>query len=108
MNEWRIQARSHICQACGNSFENKQVYHTLLFEQKNELIRQDLCDNCWQSQYNKTSDKKHEFVSYWQGIYEVPPPPPPEPIKRETAETLLQKLIEQNNPNFIRQRLSLL
>ncbi len=101
MNEWRIQSRSHICQACGKSFEDKQVYHTLLFEQKNELTRQDLCDNCWQSQYNKGSDDKKEFISYWQGIYEAPPLAPPEPIKKETAETLLRKLIELNDSNYI-------
>ncbi|HON08193.1 MAG TPA: hypothetical protein PLW02_08865 [Verrucomicrobiota bacterium] len=101
MNEWKIQSRSHICQACGKSFEDKQVYHTLLFEQKNELIRLDLCDVCWQSQYNKKTDGKREFVSYWQGIYEAPPPAPPEPIKRETAETLLRKLIELNDPKYI-------
>ncbi len=100
MNEWKIQSRSHICQACGKSFEDKQVYHTLLFEQKNELTRHDLCDTCWQSQYNKKTDGKREFVSYWQGIYEAPPPAPPEPIKRETAETLLRKLIELNDPKY--------
>ncbi|MCX7871948.1 MAG: hypothetical protein N2487_01530 [Verrucomicrobiae bacterium] len=105
MNEWKITARSHVCQSCGNSFKDKEVYHTFLFEKKHELARFDVCDVCWKNQGSPESalpaglDKKG-FISYWQGVYEVPPPPPPEPIKKETAETLLRKLIEMNNPEY--------
>jgi hypothetical protein len=38
-------------------------------------------------------------LSYWQGEYKVPAPPPPEPIQKETAETLLRKLVESTDPN---------
>jgi len=40
------------------------------------------------------------FISYWQGVYEAPPPVA-EAIHRETAETLLRKLIEQNEPSHL-------
>ncbi|MGC8743776.1 MAG: hypothetical protein ACP5T0_07855 [Verrucomicrobiia bacterium] len=101
MNEWKIQSRSTVCQACERQFANKQVYHTILYEEKNELVRLDVCDDCWRSQYSQGALEKRGFVSYWQGIYEAPPPAPPEPIKRETAETLLRKLIELNDPKYI-------
>lgn len=106
MNEWKITARSHSCQSCGNAFKDKEVYHTFLFEKKHELARFDICDTCWKNQGSPDTslpvgfDKKG-FISYWQGVYEVPPPPPPEPIKKETAETLLRKLIEMNNPEHL-------
>ncbi|MGC8886055.1 MAG: hypothetical protein ACP5MG_02720 [Verrucomicrobiia bacterium] len=100
MNEWKIQSRSNVCQACGKPFEDKQVYHTFLYEQKNELLRLDVCENCWRSQYSQGAVDKKGFVSYWQGTYETPPPAPPEPIKKETAETLLRKLIELNDSKY--------
>jgi hypothetical protein len=30
----------------------------------------------------------------WKGVFRMPPPPPEEPLKKETAESLLRKLIE--------------
>jgi len=37
------------------------------------------------------------LISHWQGVYEAPPPVT-EAIQKDTAETLLRKLIEQNDP----------
>src|SRR5262249_3543348 len=36
----------------------------------------------------------------WRAVLNGPPPPP-ERIQKETAETLLRKLIERNDPKFI-------
>lgn len=99
MNEWKIQSRSNVCQHCGQKFADKQVYHTMLFEEKSNLSRLDVCDSCWQSQFAHGANYKKGFISYWQGIYTIPPAPQ-EPIKKETAETLLRKLIELNDPNY--------
>jgi hypothetical protein len=98
MNEWNIQSRSHACQACEESFADKQPYHTLLFDRKNELLRIDVCESCWTSRYSQNSDEAGDLISRWQGVYEAPPPAPPEAIQKETAETLLRKLIEQGDP----------
>src|SRR5262249_2663301 len=40
------------------------------------------------------------FISYWHGTYEAPPPPA-DPIQKETAESLLRKLIELNDRQYI-------
>lgn len=101
MNEWKIQSRSSACQSCGKAFADKQVYHTFLYEHKNELIRLDVCDDCWRSQYSQGATEKKDFISYWQGTYETPPPAPPEPIKKETAETILRKLTKLNDEKYI-------
>jgi hypothetical protein len=98
MNEWNIQSRAHACQSCQTSFADKQPYHTLLFDEKHELRRLDVCEACWQSQFSEGGTDKKDVISRWNGIYETPPAAPPEAIGKENAETLLRKLIELNDP----------
>lgn len=98
MNEWNIQSRAHACQSCLKPFADKQLYHTLLFNEKSELRRLDVCDVCWKSQFSEGGTDKKNVISRWQGIYETPPAAPPDAIEKENAETLLRKLIELNDP----------
>lgn len=100
MNDWNIQSRSHHCQACGNSFADKEKYHTVLTDEKSDYVRLDVCQKCWESQYGEGAMDRKGFISYWQGIYEAPPEAPPEPIQKDTAESLLRKLIELNDPQY--------
>src|SRR5574342_648983 len=100
MNDWNIQSRAHACEACGQPFVDRQPYHTLLFDELQDFRRQDVCPACWQKQYSEGARERKGFVSYWQGVYEAPPPPG-DPIRKETAETLLRKLIELNDPQYI-------
>jgi hypothetical protein len=99
MTEWNIQARAQGCEACGKPFADQEPYHTLLFDEKAVLRRSDICASCWEQQYREARDKKG-FVSHWQGVFTLPSPPA-DPIRRETAETLLRKLIERNDPQHI-------
>ncbi len=99
MNEWNIQSRAHACQACEKHFSDKQSYHTILVDLKHEVQRRDLCDPCWKKEVEaEASSDRKGFISQWQGVYEAPPPAPPEAIQKENAETLLRKLVEQNDP----------
>jgi hypothetical protein len=100
MNEWNIQSRAHACGACGRSFTDKESYHTLLFDEKQDFRRSDVCVSCWQKQYSEGARDRKGFVSYWHGVYEAPIPAP-EAIQKDTAESLLRKLIEQNDPRYI-------
>jgi hypothetical protein len=95
MNEWNIQSRAHVCEACGQPFADKQPYRTVLFDEGKELRRSDICEACAQ----KGGDLRARagFISQWHGIFEVPPPVT-EVIQKDTAETLLRKLVEQNDP----------
>ena len=97
MNEWNIQSRAHACEACAQPFADKQPYHTLLFDEKQGLRRSDVCEACWQKQSAAGGAGSAGSISHWQGIFEVPPPVV-DAIQKETAETLLRKLIEQNDP----------
>ena len=95
MNEWNIQSRAHACEACGQPFADKQPYRTVLLDEGKELRRSDICEPCTQ----KAGDLRTRpgFISQWQGVFEVPPPVT-EAIQKDTAETLLRKLVERNNP----------
>jgi hypothetical protein len=81
---------------CGRPFADKESYHTLLVEEKSDFRRSDVCTTCWPA---KLADAQTVggFISQWQGVYEAPPPVT-EAIQKDTAETLLRKLIEQNAP----------
>jgi hypothetical protein len=99
MDNWNIQSRASACQACSRPFADKQVYHTLLFDVPPDLQRSDICEPCWQKQNTGDTRNRTGFISHWQGIYEVPSVT--DPIQKETAETLLRKLIEQNDPRYV-------
>jgi len=93
MTEWDIQPRSNSCSACGQPFGEKQVYHTLLGMAAEAYTRRDLCSAC------VANAVRDGVISYWQGEYKLPPPPAPEAIQKETAETLLRKLVESTDPS---------
>lgn len=98
ITEWNIQSRSHACQTCNAGFADKQPYHTLLFDERSGFARIDVCIDCWETQYSQGANDKKDFVSQWQGVYHAPPPPGVEAIQKETAETLLRKLLETKDP----------
>jgi len=100
MNDWNIQSRSHGCESCGKPFADREAYHTLLFDEKADLRRTDICTDCWQKQFSDGARERKGFISYWQGIYEAPTPVT-DAIHKDTAESLLRKLIEQNDPRHI-------
>ena len=100
MTEWNIQSRAHACAACGKPFADQEAYHTLLFDEKADFQRSDICQACWQKQYSEGGRDRKGFVSYWQGVY-IAPPAQVEAIKKENAESLLRKLIELNDPRYI-------
>ena len=97
IDEWNIQHRAQSCLACGKPFLDKQPYHTLLFDQRAGYERLDVCEQCWATQYSQGATSRKGFVSHRQGVFEVAPARP-EPIQKETAESLLRKLVESNDP----------
>jgi hypothetical protein len=87
--EWDIQARGDACSVCEKPFEDRQVcYSTLLFDAEG-YRRMDVCETCCSRE-----QPPNAVFSTWQGVYRLPPPGPEEPLKKETAESLLRRLIE--------------
>src|SRR5439155_20195662 len=100
MTEWNIQSRAQACAACGKAFADKETYHTLLFDEKADFRRSDICAACWQSQYSQGARERKGFVSYWLGVYEVQSSRP-ESIQKEYDESLLWMIIEVNDSTYI-------
>lgn len=100
MIDWNIQTRARECQECGKAFADQEHYHTLLFDEKTAYTRQDICEACWTRTRQQPGVEDTAYLSHWQGVYESPPPPS-ELIHRETAETLLRKLVERNDPRYL-------
>jgi hypothetical protein len=100
MTEWNIQSRAQACAACGKAFADREVFHTLLFDEKADFRRSDICQACWQKQYSEGARDRKGFVSYWHGVFAAPTPVV-EAIQKENAESLLRKLIELNDPRYI-------
>ena len=92
MTEWDIQSRADSCTNCQKAFVDEETYHTLLRMEASGYQRRDLCGPCY------ANAPRDGVLSYWQGEYKVPAPPAPEPIHKETAETLLRKLVESSDP----------
>lgn len=97
MNEWNIQSRAPVCAACQQPFADQQPYHTLLLDETPVLRRTDICEPCWLKDKGAEARGLTGFISHWQGLFQVPPPVT-EVIQKDTAETLLRKLIERNDP----------
>ncbi len=100
MSEWNIQSRAYACQSCETAFADKQPFHTLLVEEKQEYRRLDICPACWAAQYRDGANNRKGFISQWHGIFQAPPLAPPDPILKESAESLLRKLIETGDPKY--------
>ena len=100
MNEWNIQSRAAACEACNQPFADKQPIHTLLSDERADALRRiDVCQNCWQNQFNDGARERKGFISHWQTVYNAPVPVV-DAIQKDTAESLLRKLIEQNDPQY--------
>lgn len=100
MTDWNFQGRAHACHACAKPFANRQAYHTLLAFERHELARQDVCEVCWTAQFSEGASDRKGFISHWVGEYQTPPAAAPDAIQKETAETLLRKLMEKNDPQY--------
>lgn len=100
MIDWNIQSRGHACHLCAKPFTDGQHYHTVLCDHRHEYERIDVCEPCWTAQAKLDASQRKGFISQWQGVYHAPPAAPPEAIQKDTADTLLTKLVKRNDPRF--------
>ena len=92
--DWDIKPRDESCAGCQTPFADEQAYFSALVFDTAGYKRADYCEKCWLAKDEET------VLSYsmWQGVYRIPPPDREEPLKKETAESLLRKLMEQEDP----------
>ncbi|GEM_PF-106114 len=91
---WQIKKRSDVCTGTGTPFvDGEEICTRLLFED-GEYIREDYAASYWDSQTIEPG------LSTWRSIFHVPPPPE-EAFKKESAESLLRKLIAKEDADDI-------
>ena len=91
--DWDIRSRSNLCSECERLFENNEAYYSALIYDEDGYQRGDFCVGCWVG-------KEAELVPYssWKGTFIIPPEVANnEPLKKETAESLLRHLVEDDN-----------
>ncbi len=91
--DWNIKPRGRTCAKCAAAFADRQEYMSRLTFGDGGYERRDCCLGCWAE-----ADRTADTLSVWRGDYAMPPPPPPEPLKKETAESLLRALMAGNEP----------
>ncbi len=91
--DWNIRSRAAACQSCGQAFVDQQPCHTFLSFDPDGYRRIDLCETCLQQ-----SKPAQDVHSSWKGVYQVPPPPSQRQANKEDVETLLRRLVEEQDP----------
>ena len=95
--DWNIQPRASHCAACGRAFGPGDTGHSVLTRADDTLCRRDFCSEC----FAKEPVPEEPMVSSW--AFTVPKRTKnvvrEEPLRRETAEELLRRLLERNRPS---------
>ena len=100
MNEWNIQSRSSVCVLTRREFQDHESCHTvLLTAATGGFERLDISEDAWRTQGPEILSRPN-LISHWKGEYQAPPPAPPEPIRRDDAESLLQRLVGLKDPQY--------
>ena len=96
--DWTIQGRSHACAATGRHFEDGEYFYTLLYYEKAEFRREDVCEESY-----KSRNENVKPFSHWRSKYEAAPAVI-ETVSKQTAEDLLRKYMEENAADFANAR----
>jgi len=99
MNEWNIQSRrSRLRVVRPSRLPTNSRLHTLLFDERAKICAAPTsARRAGRTSFSDGARERKGFISHWQGIYEAPVPQV-DAIQKDTAETVLRKLIEQNDP----------
>jgi hypothetical protein len=92
LSDWEIKTRAHRCSRTDEPFADGAPIYTLLFRDKTRFIREDISEDAWRQ-------LKHAIkpFSFWKSHYHARPAKPPETVPRESAESLLRRLLDEDN-----------
>ncbi|MDD5708568.1 MAG: hypothetical protein PHR35_21830 [Kiritimatiellae bacterium] len=94
-HEWNIRPRGRRCTICDTAFAEAQECVSALYESEAAYERRDFCMTCWDARQETAPP-----FSVWQGAFAAPPEAAAkiEPVHRETAESLLRRLVALEDP----------
>lgn len=93
-SEWNIRTCADQCAACQKKFADREPLMSRLRFGAEGYLREDFCSACWPT---RTAGDGAE-VSAWSAAWLAPAPKALEPLKKETAESLLRELMETDDP----------
>jgi hypothetical protein len=100
--DWNISSRTHVCGTSGKKFADGESYYTILFYRgKDGYQREDVCEDVWREKMSDTVQDLEGYVSHWRGTYRAPEAAPPDPIEKESAESLIRRLMERDEERFL-------
>ena len=101
MSDWQIKSRSSCCARKATPFAEGDPIYTLLFRDQTGFTREDISEAAWL----EAKDSVQPY-SFWRSRYEPAPtaPAPPASLAKESAETLLRRLIEEARPDLTNAR----
>jgi len=91
---WQIKRRSDLCAGTNEPFSDKEEIVTRLLFKDGEYVREDYKLSYW------NGHQPDHGLSSWKSVFRVPPPPT-EVVKKESAETLLRKLVAKEDADDI-------
>lgn len=93
---WSIRSRAHECALTQRPFEDGESFHTSIYfdPQENGYVRRDVCLEAWPQEM-----ELHRPVASWKTVYQkVSAEARPEIAPKESAQSLLQRFIEEGDP----------
>ena len=92
--EWNIKDRGTFCQGCNKLFADDEVFFSKLTFEQEGYTRTDFCGMCWEKPAQRDG-----ALSVWKSAFKAPVPATEEPLKKETAESLLRQFMETDDPS---------
>ena len=100
INSWNIRPRSNRCCITDREFDNDEIFYTAIFfnNETNSYERSDFSVQAWEKK-PQSNDEKNLF-SFWRSKFEKEEPAmEKEVVEKESAEVMLRRLIDENDPS---------
>ena len=92
-SEWEIKSRAHCCARTGKQFGQGEYFYTLLFRDGEGFRREDISEEAFANR-----NENIQPFSFWRSKYEARASSAPEPLPKDDAESLLRRLIANQDP----------
>jgi hypothetical protein len=89
--EWNIQPRAVVCAQTGEPFSKGERVYSALYWREGKYQRVDVKQTAWDSRNDNI-----EPLSAWQADFIPAPPAPVEALKKDDAESLLRRLMTED------------
>jgi hypothetical protein len=93
LDDWNIKGRADACSITQRPFAEGERFWSALYWHDGQYERLDYCQDAWEQRNDNLQP-----LSAWQSEFELPPPAAPEALRKDDAESLLRRLMQENDP----------